>query len=183
MKILSNKIKDQIHRTIHHVHKLKALVLWRCRFFLNYYQDSMNLIQSYSRVGVCIVIVLIPSCKQVVKLVWKCKGLKITNAEAEAPILWSPDAKSRLIGKDPDVGKDWRQKEKGTTEDEMIGLHHWFNGHEFEQTLGDSDGQGSLACCSPWGCKESDMTKQLNWLTKEAEQRALIYFTDRSIKW
>ena len=65
----------------------------------------------------------------------------------------------------------------------LVGWHHRFNGHEFEQALGVSDGQGSLACCSPWGCKESDMTKQLDWLTKEAEQPALIYFTDRSIKW
>ena len=81
-----------------------------------------------------------------------------TDAEAEAPIFWPPDAKSRLIGKDPDAGKDWGQEEKGATEDEMIGWHHRFNGHEFEQTLGDSEGQGSLAYCSPWGYKESDVT-------------------------
>ena len=84
------------------------------------------------------------------------------DAEAEAPIPWPPDVKSRLIQKDPDAGKDWRQEEKGTTEDEMVGWHHWFNGHEFEQTLGDSEGQGSLACCSPWGRKQSDMTEELN---------------------
>ena len=71
-----------------------------------------------------------------------------TDAEAEAPILWPPDVKSWLTGKDPDAGKDWRQ-EKGMTEDEMVGWHHWLNGHEFEQTLEDSEGQGSLACCSP----------------------------------
>ena len=82
--------------------------------------------------------------------------------EAEAPILWPPDAKSWLIGKDPDAGKDWRQ-EKGTTEDEMVGWHHWLNGHEFEQAPGDGEGQGGLACCSPWGHKELDMTEQLNW--------------------
>ena len=70
-----------------------------------------------------------------------------TDAEAEAPTLWSPDAKSRLIGKDPDARKDGRQE---TTEDEMVVWHHRLNGHEFEQTLGDGDGQGSLACCSPW---------------------------------
>ena len=81
-----------------------------------------------------------------------------TDAEAEAPILWPPDAKNWLIGKYPDAGKDWRQEEKGTTEDEMVGWHHWLNGHEFEQALGVGDGQGSLACFSPWGCKESDMT-------------------------
>ena len=81
-----------------------------------------------------------------------------TDAEAEAPILWPPDAKSWLIWKDPDTGKDWGQEEKGTTEHEMVGWHHWLNGHGFEQTLGDSEGQESLACCSPWGCKASDMT-------------------------
>ena len=79
-----------------------------------------------------------------------------TDAEVEAPILWPPDAKSRLVGRDPDAGKDWGQKEKGATEDEIIGWHHWLNGHEFEQTPGDSEGQESLACCSPWGDKELD---------------------------
>ena len=73
------------------------------------------------------------------------------EAEAEAPILWTPDAKSQLIGKDPDAGKDWRQEEKWVTEDEMVGWHHWLNGHEFEQTPGNTEGQGSLVCCSPWG--------------------------------
>ena len=72
------------------------------------------------------------------------------DSEAEAPILWPPDAKSRLIRKDPDAGKDWGQEQKGTTEDVMVGWHHRLNGHEFEQTLGDSEGQGSLACFSPW---------------------------------
>ena len=79
--------------------------------------------------------------------IWK------TDAEAEAPILWPPDVKNWLIGKDPDAGKDWRQEEKGTTEDEMVGWHHWLEGLEFEQAPGVGDGQGSLACCSPWGCK------------------------------
>ena len=92
-----------------------------------------------------------------------------TDAKAETPILWPPDAKNRLIGKDPDAGEDWRQ-EKGTTEDEMVGWHHQLNGHEFEQDLGFGDGQGSLACCSLWGHKESDMTEQLNW----AELNALL---------
>ena len=81
-----------------------------------------------------------------------------TDAEAEAPMLWPPDAKSQLTGKDPDSGKDWGQEEKGTTEDKMIGWHHRPNEHEFEQTLGDSEGQGSLVCCSPVGHKESDTT-------------------------
>ena len=81
-----------------------------------------------------------------------------TDAEAETLILWPPDAKNWLIGKDPDAGKDWRQEEKGVTEDEMVGWHHWLNGRDFEQTPGDSEGQGSLACCSSRGHKESDMT-------------------------
>ena len=85
-----------------------------------------------------------------------------TDAEAEALVLWPPDAKGRLTGKDPDAGRDWRQEKKGTTEDEMVGWNHWINRHESEQTLGDGEGQGSLACCSPWGRKESDTTERLN---------------------
>ena len=85
-----------------------------------------------------------------------------TDAEAETPILWPCDTKSWLTGKDPDAGKDWGQEEKGMTEDKMVGWHHQLNGHEFEQALGVGDGQGSLACCSPRGCKESDMTERLN---------------------
>ena len=79
-----------------------------------------------------------------------------TNAKAEAPVFWPPDIKSWLTGKDPDAEKDWGQEKKGATEDEMVGWFHWLNGHEFEQTLGDSEGQESLACCSPWGRKESE---------------------------
>ena len=86
-----------------------------------------------------------------------------TDAEAETPILQPRDAKNWLTGKDPDARKDWRQEEKGTKEDEMVGWHYRLDGHEFEQALGVGDGQGSLACCSPWGHKESDMTEQLNW--------------------
>ena len=78
-------------------------------------------------------------------------------------ILWPPHVKSWLIGKDPEAGRDWGQEEKGTTEDEMAGWHHWFNGHEFEETPGDGDGQGGLACCDSWGRKESDTTERLNW--------------------
>ena len=95
-----------------------------------------------------------------------------TDAEAEAPIRWPPDKKSRLNGKDPDAGKDWRQKEEGMTEDEMVGWYHWPNGYEFEQALKDGEGHQSRACCGPWGRKESDMTKQLNsaeeqWLSSD----------------
>ena len=86
-----------------------------------------------------------------------------TDAEAEAPKLGPPDLKSWLTGKDSDVGKDWSQVEKGMTEDEMVGWHHWLDEHECEQALGVGDGQGGLACCSPWGHKESDTTEQLNW--------------------
>ena len=85
------------------------------------------------------------------------------DAKAETPVLWPPHAKSWLIGKDSDAGRYWGQEEKGTTEDEMAGWHHSLNGHEFEWTLGDGDGQGGLVCCDSWGCKESDTTEQLNW--------------------
>ena len=96
-------------------------------------------------------------CKEIQPI--NCKGnqswifIGRTEAEAETPILWPPDAKNWLIRKDPDAGKDWRQKEKGMKEDETVGWHHWLNGREFEQAQGDSEGQGSLACCSPWGCR------------------------------
>ena len=84
------------------------------------------------------------------------------DAKAEDPILWPSDVKSWLTRKDPGAGKDWRQEKGEMTEDEMIGWHHQLNGHEFEQTPGDGEGQGSLACCSPCVCKESDTTEQLN---------------------
>ena len=86
-----------------------------------------------------------------------------TDVEAETPILWPPDAKSWRLWKDPDAGKDWGQEEKGMTENEMVGWHHWHNGHEFESTPGVGDGQGGLACCSSWGRKEPGMTEWLNW--------------------
>ena len=77
----------------------------------------------------------------------------IGRTDDEAPILWPPDVKSRLIEKDPDTGKDWVQEDKGVTDDRMVGWHHWLKGHEFEQSSGDDEGQGSLACCSSWGPK------------------------------
>ena len=86
-----------------------------------------------------------------------------TDAEAETPILWLPHAKSWLIGKDPDGGRDWRQEEKGTTEDEMVGWHHRLDGRGFEWTPGVGDGQGGLAGCNSWSGKESDTTERLNW--------------------
>ena len=86
-----------------------------------------------------------------------------TEAEVEVPILWPPDTKSWPIGKDPDAGKNWRQEEKRTTEDTMVGWHHWLDGHEFEETPGVGDGQESLGCYSPWDRKELDTTEWLNW--------------------
>ena len=88
--------------------------------------------------------------------------IRRTDAEAETPVFWPPDVKSWLIRKDPDAGKDWRQEEKGMTEDEMVGWHHQLNGHEFEQAPGDGEGQGILACYSTWGHKELDTTEQMN---------------------
>ena len=85
------------------------------------------------------------------------------DAEAETPVLWLPHAKSWLIGKDPDAGRDWGQEEKGRTEDEMAGWHHRLDGHEFKWTSGVGDGQGGLACCDSWGRKESDIPERLNW--------------------
>ena len=87
-----------------------------------------------------------------------------TDVEAETPILWPPDVESWLIWKDPDSGKDWGQEEKETTEDEMVGWHHWHNGHGFEWTPGIGDGQGGLVYCGSWGHKESDTTELLNWI-------------------
>ena len=86
-----------------------------------------------------------------------------TDAKAETPILWPLHAKSWLIGKDPDSGRDWWQEEKGTAEDEMAGCHHWLDEHDFEWTPGVGDGQGGLAGCDSWGCKELHTTELLNW--------------------
>ena len=103
------------------------------------------------------------------------------DAEAETPILWPPDVKSWLLGKDPDAGKDWGQEEKGTTEDEMVRWHHQLNGHGFGWTPGVGDGLGGLACCGSWGCKESDTTEWLNWTVSFGafgEQEVLSVFID-----
>ena len=106
-----------------------------------------------------------------------------TDAEAEAPTLWPPNAKSWVIGKDPDVEKDWGQEEKGTTEDEMVGWHHRLNGHGFEQTLGDGEGQRSLTCCSPWGHRVRH-----NWVTEQQQNRGyrlkqLLNYREISVKY
>ena len=106
-------------------------------------------------------------CKEIKPV--SCKGnqswiyIGRTDVEAETPVLWPPDVKNWLIGKHPDAWKDWRQEEKGTTEDEMVGWHHQLDGLEFEQALEVVDGQGSLVCCTPWSHKESDMIEPLNW--------------------
>ena len=88
-----------------------------------------------------------------------------TDAEAKAPILWPPHENNWVIRKDSDAGKDRRQEKKGTIEDDMVGWYQWFNGHEFKQALRSDDGQWRLACCSPWDCKESEMSNvtELNW--------------------
>ena len=98
----------------------------------------------------------------------------IARTDAEAPTLWPPDAKSPLTRKDPDAGKDWGQEEKGMKEDEMVRWHHWLNGHEFEQALGDGEGQGSLACCSP-RVAESDMTEWLNNIKCKGDIKITVF--------
>ena len=117
-----------------------------------------------------------------------CKEIKLVNPErnqswifigrtdAEAPKLWAPDANKRLIRKDPDAGKDWRQEERGTTEDEMVGWHHGLNGHGFGWTLGVGDGQVGLVCWGSWGLRESDVTEQLNWTESLCLQFFLMSF-------
>ena len=123
--------------------------------------------------------------KKILKSPLDCKKIKPVNPEenqpwifigrtdVEALILWAPDGKSQLTGKDPDTGEGWRQEEKEVTEDEMDEWHYWLNGHDFEQTPGDSEGQGSQVCCSPWGCKEADRTE---WLNNNNQPQIYIYF-------
>ena len=101
-----------------------------------------------------------------------------TDAEAEAPTLWPPNMKSWLIGKDPDAGKDWGQ-EKGATEDDMVGWYHWLRGHEFQQTPGDTGGQRTLVCCSPWSHRESDTTE---WL-KNNNMTIILPFSSHMFPW
>ena len=105
-----------------------------------------------------------------------------TDVEGETPLVWPPDAKNWLIRKVPDAGKGWRQ-ENGLTEDEMVEWHHRLNGHESEQTLGVGDGQGSLACCSLWGCKELDTTEQLNWTDQTLKLGVIRPITNSLTSW
>ena len=109
--------------------------------------------------------------KQNEKTCSRWKEQSKNRQETETPILWPPDVKSWVIWKDLDAGKDWGQEEKGTTEDEMVGWHHRLNGHGFGWTLG--DGQGSLACCGSWGCKESDTTERPNWTELNSKWRGI----------
>ena len=102
----------------------------------------------------------------------------IGKTDAEALVLWPPDEKNWLIGKDPDAGKDWRQEEKGTIDDEMVGWYHWVNRREFEKAPGVGDGQYGLAWCSPWGLKELYTTEQLNWI----EATCLVYWPQISFR-
>ena len=125
--------------------------------------------------------------KKTLKSFWDCKDIQPVNpkgnqswifigrigneAETQAPIFWPPDAKRWLIKKDPDADKDWRQEEKGMTEDEIVGWHHWLDGHEFEQAPGVGEELGGLMCCSPWGHKESEKTERLNCLSNSKLQK------------
>ena len=111
---------------------------------------------------------------------WLCKTIRETQELNSfiCTMLWPPHVKSWLIGKDPDAGRDWEQEEKGMTEDEMAGWHHWLDGRESEWTPGVGDGQGGLACCDSWGRKESDMTERLNW----TDGRQLPYFGSGTMK-
>ena len=115
--------------------------------------------------------------RKLLRVPWECKEIQPVHSEgdkpwdffrrndakAETPVLWPPHVKSWLTGKDSDAGRDWGQEEKGTTEDEMAGWHHWLDGCESQWTPGVGDGQGGLACCDSWGRKESDMTERLIW--------------------
>ena len=120
-------------------------------------------------------------CKEIKPVNPKGNQSWIGRTNAEATIVWPPKLKNWLIGKDPNAGKDWRQDEKGMTEDELVGWHHQLNGLEFEQAPGVGDGQGSLVCCSPWGRKESDTTKWLIW-TDWSATKVSFQFESNQVK-
>ena len=136
------------------------------------FADCLSLVESWALKNWCFWNVVLEKtlespmgCKenQPVHPKWNQSWIFIGRTDAETPILWPPDAKNWPIWKDPDSGKDWGQEEKGMTEDEMAGWHYRLNGHGFGWTPGVDDGQGGLACCPSWGCKESDTTEWLNW--------------------
>ena len=114
---------------------------------------------------------------------WIFIGRTDAETEAEAPILWLPDAKSWFIGKDPDAGKDGRWEEKGTAEDELVGWYHQLNACKFEQALGVGDGHGSLVCCSSWSHRESDITEQLNWTELIDAVKLIKFYFSRVTFW
>ena len=164
------------------IHLVKAMffpvVMYGC--------DSWTIKKSWVLKNWCFWIVVLEKtlespldCKEIkpVNPKWNQSWLFIgrTDAEAEAPILWPPDAKNWLTGKYSDVGKHWRQEEKGTTGDEMVLWHYWLDGHEFEQALRVGEGQGSLACCSPWGHKELDMTEWMKWTASALKEVEHIF--------
>ena len=144
------------------------LILWNLLLFLKLFILYWNIAKNWCFCTVVLEKTLVSplDCKEIQPVhpkgdqSWVFIGR--TDAEAETPILWPPHAKSWLIGKDSDAGRDWGQEEKGTTEDEMAGWHHRLDAHEFEWTPGVDDGQGGQACCDSWGHKESDTTEWLN---------------------
>ena len=158
-----------------HIYRPPFLLLWNS--FLQFSDRLDPRLQSSVRHWINSTHTFYPMQFSILRVHWRSKEIKPVNpkgnqswifigrtdAEAETPILWPPDAKNWLIWKDPDAGKDWRQEEKGMTEDEMVRWHHWLDGHEFEQALGVGDGQGCLVCCSSWGHKKLGTTERLNW--------------------
>ena len=139
-------------------HSSKTPILWHSAFFIVQLSCLYIWVECFVSFRWQSCIVAVETSKE--NQFWIFIGR--TDVEAETPILWPPDANNWFIGKDPDAGKDWRQEEKGMTEDEMVGWHHQLYRHEFEQALGDGEGQGSLVCCSPRGHKESYTTERLN---------------------
>ena len=145
---------------------LEWLILFFELRFLGFLKNHSNLLKMHNSVTLLLEETLeCPLDSKEIKPKGNQPWIFIGRTDAEAPILLPPYAKSQLIGKDPDAGKDWGQEEKGAKEDEMVGWHHWLSGREFEHSPGDSEGQGSLACCSPWGHKSH------TWLSEQQQQR------------
>ena len=158
---LDSVLKSRDITLLTNVHTFKAMVFPVVKYGLTQLKYELNHKEGWVLKNWCFWIVLL---EKILESPLDCKEIKTVNSkgnqswifigrtdtEAEAPILWPPDAKSQLITKDPDSGKDWMQKEKWMTEDKTVEWHHWLNGHKFEKAPGDGDGQGSLMCCSPW---------------------------------